>query len=123
MTGPPTRRRPLPLPGDSGPSETLTGAWSSRHNTPAAGGVQGNPRLLSYWLATRSLSREQRRQLEELGVTKEAIHRGGGLGWDRITTIGRLFSPSPGGEVAAVQPVRPAAGAAACHQHPDQTNE
>ncbi len=72
---------------------------------PAAGGVQGNPRLLSYWLATRSLSREQRRQIEELGVTKEAIHRGSGLGWDRITTIGPLFSPSPGGEVAAVKPV------------------
>ena len=46
MTGAPRRRRPLPLPGDSGPSETLTGAWSGRHNTPAAGGVQGNPRLV-----------------------------------------------------------------------------
>lgn len=78
MTGPPKQRRPLALAGDSGPSKTHSVCVV--HDTPVAGGVQGNPRLLSCWLATRSLSREQRRQLEELGVTKEAIHRGGGLG-------------------------------------------
>lgn len=57
------------------------------------------------WLATPSLNSRQRRQLEELGVTREAMHRCGGLGWARVSATGRLYMPSNAGDVAIIQPV------------------
>ena len=61
--------------------------------------------LMSEWLVTPSLNSRQRRQLEELGVTREAVERGGGLGWARVATTGRLYMPSNAGDVAIIQPV------------------
>ena len=62
--------------------------------------------LMVEWLATSSLNSRQRRQLEEQGVTREAIQRNGGLGWGRISTIGgRCYSPSPAGDVMVIMPV------------------
>ena len=62
-------------------------------------------RLLAEWLATPCLLKRQRRELEEFGVTREAIHRAGGLGWARVSTAGRLFMSSDAGDVALIQPV------------------
>ena len=61
--------------------------------------------LLPEWLATPGLNSRQRRQLEELGVTREAEHRCGGLAWARVATTGRLFHPSDVGDVMLIQPV------------------
>lgn len=61
--------------------------------------------LISEWLATPSLNSRQRRQLDGLGITREAEHRGGGLGWARVSTTGRLYMPSNAGDVAIIQPV------------------
>ena len=62
--------------------------------------------LEAEWLATPSLNSRQRRQLEDLGITREAVHRAGGLGWARVSTIGgRCYTPSPAGDVAIIQPV------------------
>ena len=61
--------------------------------------------LMAEWLATPGLNSRQRRQLEDLGVTREAVHRAGGLGWARITTTGRLYRPADAGDVAIIQPV------------------
>ena len=61
--------------------------------------------LIAEWLATPSINSKQRGQLEELGVTREAIHRAGGLGWSRVSTAGRLYEPSDAGDVALIQPV------------------
>lgn len=60
--------------------------------------------LMAEWAATPSLNSRQRRQLEDLGVTREAEHRCGGLGWARVSTTGRLYMPSNAGDVAIVQP-------------------
>ena len=61
--------------------------------------------LMAEWLATPSLNSRQRRQLEQKGVTREAVHRASGLGWARISTTGRLYTPSDAGDVAIIQPV------------------
>ncbi len=61
--------------------------------------------LTPEWLAIPCLNSRQRRQLEELGVTREATHRGGGLCWARVSTNGRLYMPSNAGDVAFIQPV------------------
>ena len=61
--------------------------------------------LAREWLATPSLNRRQRRQVEALGVKREAEHRCGGLGWARVSTTGRLYMPSDAGDVAIIQPV------------------
>ena len=61
--------------------------------------------LLPEWLATPSLNSRQRGQLEELGVTREATYRCGGLGWSRVSTTGRLYMPSDSGDVMLIQPV------------------
>ncbi len=61
--------------------------------------------LLAEWLATPSLNSRQRRQLKVLGVTREAVHRCGGLGWVRVSTTGRLYQPADAGDVAIIQPV------------------
>jgi hypothetical protein len=62
--------------------------------------------LMAEWLATPSLNSRQRRQLEDLGITREAILRTGGLGWARVATVGgRCYTPSPAGDVMVIQPV------------------
>ena len=65
-----------------------------------------DPDLMVEWLVTPSLNSRQRRQLEGLGVTREAIHRAGDLGWSRVTNIGgRCYTPSDSGDVMVIQPV------------------
>lgn len=61
--------------------------------------------IMAEWLGTSSLNSRQRRQIEELGITREAVHRCGGLGWARIATTGRLYLPSSAGDVAIIMPV------------------
>ena len=61
--------------------------------------------LAREWLATPSLNSRQRREIEDLGVTREAVHRAGGLGWARASITGRLYIPSDVGDVAIIQPV------------------
>ena len=61
--------------------------------------------LLAEWLATPSLNSRQRRELEALGVTREAVHRAGGLGWARISTTGRVYQPGNIGTVMIIMPV------------------
>ena len=41
--------------------------------------------LMVELLTTPSPLKRQRRELEEMGVTREAIHRAGGLGWARVS--------------------------------------
>ncbi len=67
--------------------------------------VIDNLDLLGEWLGTPSLNSRQRRALEAAGVTREAVHRAGGLGWARVSTTGRLFHPSDVGDVAIIMPV------------------
>ena len=62
-------------------------------------------RLDAEWLAIPVLSSRHRRQLEEFGVAREAVHRAGGLGWARVATTGRLYMPSDPGDVMLIQPV------------------
>ena len=62
--------------------------------------------LMAEWLVTSSLNSKQRRQLLDLGVTREAIHRTGGLACARVSTIGgRCYTPSHAGDVMVIQPV------------------
>lgn len=62
--------------------------------------------LMGEWLATSSINSKQRRQLEDLDVTREATLRGGGLAWARVSTVGgRCYAPSPAGDVMVIQPV------------------
>ncbi len=56
-------------------------------------------------LATPSLLKRQRQQLEGLGVTRETVHRCGDLAWARVSTTGRLYMPSNVGNVAIIQPI------------------
>ena len=52
-----------------------------------------DPDLMAEWTTTLSLNSKQRQKLEDLGVTREATHRCGGLGWARVTDIGgRCYS-------------------------------
>ena len=58
-----------------------------------------DPDIMAEWLATPSLNSRQRQQLDDLGVTREAIQRAGDLGYARITNIGgRCYTPSDAGE-------------------------
>ena len=62
--------------------------------------------LTAEWLSTASLNSRQRRQLEDLGVAHEAAERAGGLGWERVSTIGgRCYTPSTAGDVRVIMPV------------------
>ncbi len=64
-----------------------------------------DPNLMPEWLGTPDLNSRQRRQLEDLGVTRKATLRAGHLGWARVSTTGRLFTPTDVGDVMIVQPV------------------
>ncbi len=61
--------------------------------------------LAREWLALPDIGRGDRRLLEQHGVTREAIHRAGGLGVARISAPGRLWMPEPTGTPAFVLPV------------------
>ena len=61
--------------------------------------------LVREWLALPGIGCGDRRLLEQQGVTREAIHRAGGLAVARISTVGRLWTPSPTGRPAFVLPV------------------
>jgi len=61
--------------------------------------------LMAEWLATPSLHSRQRCQIEDLGITREAIQRAGDLGWARVAPVGRCFTPSPAGDVKMILPV------------------
>ena len=68
--------------------------------------MNADPDLMVEWLATPSLNSRQRGQLEDLGVTGEAVHRCGGLGWARVSDIGgRCYTPSNAGDVMVIQPI------------------
>ena len=65
-----------------------------------------DPDIMAEWLATPSLNSRQRQQLDDLGVTREAIQRAGDLGYARITNIGgRCYTPSDAGDVMIIMPV------------------
>lgn len=77
--------------------------------------------LILEWLGTASLNSHMRRQLKDLGVTREAIHRAGGLGWTRVSDIGgRCYTPSDAGAVMVIMPVwvGPAPSIYQAVQHP-----
>ena len=57
------------------------------------------------WLALSDIGCGDRRLLQQRGVTREAIHRAGGLAVARISTVGRLWSPEPTGTPAFILPV------------------
>ncbi len=60
--------------------------------------------LIRDWLALPDIGRGDRRLLEQRGVTREAVHRAGGLAVARIGTTGRLWMPEPTGTPAFVLP-------------------
>ncbi len=57
------------------------------------------------WLALPDAGRGDRELLEQQGVTREAVHRAGGLAVARIGTVGRLWMPEPTGTPAFILPV------------------
>ena len=100
------QRTPGAAPGAVGRvQEILVSGRDDPENTPVSASIQPAWRLAAEWLATPDLNSRQYRQLAELGVSWQAIHRCGGLGWARIATIGSLYAPSGDGDVAAIQPV------------------
>ncbi len=61
--------------------------------------------LMAEWMGAPDLLTRQRRELVEMGITREAVHRGGDLSWMRVSTTGRLYVPSNSGDVMLIQPV------------------
>ncbi len=61
--------------------------------------------LAREWLALPDIGRGDRQLLEQHGVTREAIHRAGGVAVARISTTGRLWMPEPTGTPAFILPV------------------
>ncbi len=61
--------------------------------------------LAREWLALPYIGCGDRRLLQQRGVTREAIHRAGGLAVARICTVGRLWMPEPTGTPAFILPV------------------
>ncbi len=57
------------------------------------------------WLALPDAGLGDRQLLEQQGVTREAIHRAGGLAVARISMVGRLWMPEPTGTPAFILPV------------------
>ena len=60
--------------------------------------------LTQEWLALPNIGRGDRRLLEQQGVTREAVHRAGGLAVARISAVGRLWVPELNGTPAFVLP-------------------
>lgn len=56
------------------------------------------------WLILPGIGDGDRRLLEQQGVSREAIHRAGGLAVARISTVRRLWMPEPTGTPAFVLP-------------------
>ena len=61
--------------------------------------------LLQEWLALPAIGQCGRKILADLGVTREAIHRAGGLAQVRIQTTGRTWQREFGGRPAIAMPV------------------
>ena len=61
--------------------------------------------LIREWLALPSPGAGDLRLLDRHGVTREAVHRAGGLAIARISTAGRLWMPEPTGTPAFILPV------------------
>ena len=61
--------------------------------------------LTREWLALPDAGRGDRRLLGQHDVTREAIHRAGGLAVARISTVGRLWMPEPTGTPAFILPI------------------
>ncbi len=61
--------------------------------------------LMAEWVGTSSLNSRQRQQLEDLGVTREAIRRAGDLAWARVSTVGGGYTPTDAGDVKVIMPV------------------
>ena len=61
--------------------------------------------LAHEWLALPDIGGGDRQLLERHGVTRETVHRAGGLAVARIGTTGRLWMPEPTGTPAFVLPV------------------
>ncbi len=57
------------------------------------------------WLALPDIGRGDQQLLQQRGVTREAIHRAGGLAVARISTTGRLWMPEPTGAPTFILPV------------------
>ena len=55
--------------------------------------------------AYRNRTQEHRQHLAEAGITFEAMLRAGDLGVERITTSGRLYTPSPDGFPAIIMAI------------------
>ncbi len=61
--------------------------------------------LVREWLALPGIGHGDRRLQEQQGVTREAIHRAGGMAVARIGTTGRLWMPEPTGTPTFILPV------------------
>ncbi len=61
--------------------------------------------LAREWLALPDIGCGDRHLLDQQGVTREAIHRAGGLAVARISTAGRLWMPVLTGTAAFILPV------------------
>ncbi len=61
--------------------------------------------LAREWLALPDAGLGDRQLLGQHGVTREAIHRAGGMAVARISAPGRLWMPEPTGPPAFVMPV------------------
>ena len=61
--------------------------------------------LFPEWIVMPSLLGCQRRELEDLGVNREAIHRAGGLAGASVKTVGRGYTPTDSGDVMVIQPI------------------
>ena len=101
----PDKRRARPGGNGRAPLKNVAAGKCDGAQSTARDPFTQPDRLLAEWLATPDLNSRQRHQLEDLGITREAMHRAGGLGWARIATTGRVYLPSDSGDVAIIQPV------------------
>ena len=101
---PPDDRSARPRGGSSASKDIAAVKSDGEHGTARDPFTQPDP-LLAEWRASPSLLKGQRRQLEGLGVAREAVHRAGSLGWARVSTTKRLYMPSNAGDVAIIMPV------------------
>ena len=58
--------------------------------------------LTGEWLALPDIGHGDRQLLEQQGVTREVIHRAGGLAVARISTVRRVWMPEPNGTPAFI---------------------
>ncbi len=103
----------MPRKGSAGAARGGTGSRLAKSKNrsqsipPAGGGDQGNPAdgLLAEWFGTGDLTAALRRSLDDRGVSREAVHRAGGLGAAQIHRTGRTFSFAGYGRLQVIMPV------------------